>query len=89
MHRLVYTVEAKDRIDRLDAHARRQIKEDLEKLAKDPTLGKRLRHELSNFMSYRSGDYRILYKILHQEVIVLVLTVGHRRDIYRKAGRRI
>ena len=31
----------------------------------------------------RTGDYRIVYEIHHDKLIVLVLRVGHRRDIYR------
>lgn len=35
----------------------------------------------------RVGDYRILYEIRDDVLLVLVVTVGHRREIYR--GRRI
>lgn len=31
----------------------------------------------------RQGDYRILYEIRNQELLVLVIRIGHRRDIYR------
>ncbi|MBL9153542.1 MAG: type II toxin-antitoxin system RelE/ParE family toxin [Verrucomicrobiales bacterium] len=33
---------------------------------------------------YRVGDYRIICQIKDGEMIVLVVAVGHRRDIYRK-----
>ena len=32
----------------------------------------------------RTGDYRIIYQIQDKQLIVLVVKVGHRRDIYRK-----
>ncbi len=32
----------------------------------------------------RQGDYRILYEILDLEVVVEVVKVGHRREVYRK-----
>jgi mRNA interferase RelE/StbE len=32
----------------------------------------------------RTGDYRIIYEIEDDQLLVLVLTVGHRRDVYRK-----
>jgi mRNA interferase RelE/StbE len=35
----------------------------------------------------RVGDYRILYEIQDQVLIVLVLKVGHRRDVYRRRRR--
>ena len=31
---------------------------------------------------HRVGDFRILYEIHHQELIVLVISIGHRRDVY-------
>jgi mRNA interferase RelE/StbE len=31
----------------------------------------------------RSGDYRILYRIRNEVLLVLVVAVGHRRDVYR------
>jgi mRNA interferase RelE/StbE len=31
----------------------------------------------------RVGDYRIVYQVMDAEVKVLVLSIGHRRDIYR------
>jgi mRNA interferase RelE/StbE len=35
----------------------------------------------------RVGDYRILYEIQDQALIVLVLKVGHQRDVYRRRRR--
>ncbi|ULA65746.1 MAG: hypothetical protein LZF86_250002 [Nitrospira sp.] len=37
---------------------------------------------LSDRWSYRVGDWRILYKVKKNEVLILILTVGHRRDVY-------
>ena len=31
----------------------------------------------------RAGDYRVLYSIEDERLVVLVIKVGHRRDIYR------
>jgi mRNA interferase RelE/StbE len=31
----------------------------------------------------RSGDYRILYEIQDERVLVLVVRIGHRREVYR------
>jgi mRNA interferase RelE/StbE len=42
-------------------------------------LGKRL----SNLWRYRVGDYRIVCRIEDERLVVLVVGIGHRRDIYR------
>ncbi len=39
--------------------------------------------ELGNFWRYRVGDYRIMCDIQDQKLVVLVVEIGHRREIYR------
>ncbi|MFI4888896.1 MAG: type II toxin-antitoxin system RelE/ParE family toxin [Steroidobacterales bacterium] len=53
--------------------------------AVDPrTLGAALGgDELGQFWKYRVGDYRIVAEIRDREIRILVVRVGHRRDVYR------
>jgi mRNA interferase RelE/StbE len=53
--------------------------------ARDPrTLGAALKgDELGQFWKYRVGDYRIIAEIHDREVRILVVRLGHRRDVYR------
>ena len=46
-------------------------------------LGVALRNELDGLWSVRRGAYRILYRIDDARREVVVLRVGHRRDVYR------
>lgn len=46
-------------------------------------LGKQLTGPLKHYWSYRVGDYRLLCEIKDEKLIVLVLEVGNRREIYR------
>jgi mRNA interferase RelE/StbE len=47
-------------------------------------IGKALRgSELGEFWKYRVGDYRLIRKIEDDRLLVLVLRVGHRGQIYR------
>lgn len=53
-------------------------------LAKDPrTWGKPLRGEKRGLWRYRVGDYRLICDIQDEKIAVLVLAVGHRKDVYR------
>jgi len=52
------------------------------RLSEHPELGKRLTGLLNDRWSYRVGDWRILYKVKKNELLILVLTVGHRSDVY-------
>ena len=84
MLELSYTAEAKSRIKRLNIRVKRQLEKALGRISGDPALGKRLTGELSGFVSYRLGDYRVLYKVFHSENKIIVMTVGHRKDVYKK-----
>lgn len=48
------------------------------------SIGEALRgSQLGEFWKYRVGDYRIIASIEDQAVRVLVVRIGHRRDVYR------
>ncbi len=40
-------------------------------------------HALGGYWRYKVGDYRIICDIQDQRLVVLVVEVGHRRDVYR------
>ena len=44
-------------------------------------FGKGLKADLAGLWRYRVGDYRILCQIKNEELLVLVVAVGHRREI--------
>ena len=45
-------------------------------------FGKGLKAELAGLWRYRVGDYRILCQIKVREVVVVVVAVGHRKNVY-------
>ena len=52
-------------------------------LAKDPKgLGKPLKGEFEGYWRYRWGDYRVIYKISEAEILIIILRIGHRKEIY-------
>lgn len=58
------------------------------KLATRPELyGTTLRGQLDGHWKLRVGDYRVIYAI--REKSVYIMTIGHRKDAYQKAKRRI
>lgn len=53
-------------------------------VAADPRqYGKAMRGEKAGLWRYRVGDYRLICAIEDDHFVVLVLKVGHRRDVYR------
>lgn len=52
-------------------------------LVKDPlSLGKPLSGNLASLYRYRIGDYRVIYQIFRQELIIAVVRIGHWKDVY-------
>jgi mRNA interferase RelE/StbE len=45
-------------------------------------FGEPLRGDLAGLWRYRIGDYRIICEIQEEKVVVLVVAIGHRREIY-------
>ena len=53
-------------------------------IAQNPMVeGKPLHGELKGLLSHRFGNYRILYEVRHGELLVIVIDLGHRREIYK------
>ncbi|MGQ0554944.1 MAG: type II toxin-antitoxin system RelE family toxin [Nitrospiraceae bacterium] len=81
-YRILYTEEAARRIGKLDKAVKERVGKAVVKLSEHPESGKRLTGLLSDRWSYRVGDWRILYKVKKSEVLILVLTVGYRSEVY-------
>jgi len=51
--------------------------------SEDPRrFGKPLKHEFAGLWRYRVGDYRMICRMEDQKMIVLIVKVSHRRDVY-------
>ncbi len=79
---------AEKQLAKLDKAVARRIRDFLrERIAKldDPhDIGEALKGpKLGELWKYRVGDYRIIAKIEDNELRILVVQVGHRREVYR------
>jgi mRNA interferase RelE/StbE len=66
---------------------RTQLENGLDELSSKPHNGKMLKGELKGYWSFRVGAYRIIYVIRNKEVIVEVLRIHHRKEVYERIGR--
>ncbi|TSD58402.1 type II toxin-antitoxin system RelE family toxin [Aeromicrobium piscarium] len=84
-YRIEVSPPAARQLRKLDPHARRRIQAAVELLASEPRPpGARKLVGGSGEWRVRTGDYRIVYEIHDQVLRVLVVAVGHRRDIYQR-----
>lgn len=83
-YRITLAPRAARALRKLDSHAQRRVQAVIEILAEDPCPpgAKKLVGGAGEWR-VRSGDYRVVYEIDDGVLCILVLAVGHRRDIYR------
>ena len=52
-------------------------------------MGEQLQENLSAYWKFRVGDYRLIAEIIDDRVIVLMLVIAHRREVYKTAKKRL
>ncbi len=86
----MYSIETTTRFDRefkkLDKYTQRMMKSWIEKNlvgCENPRIhGKGLTANRSGQWRYRIGDYRLICQIQDERLVILALTIGHRREVY-------
>ena len=69
---------------RIGAHDRPRIRGAIALLAYDPRPPASRKLKGRDGYRVRVGDYRILYRIEDEVLLIVVVTVGHRREVYRE-----
>ena len=83
-YRIVFQPAARRQLKRLDVGARKQVVETIARLADDPRPpGIKALSGQHALLRIRTGDYRIVYTVNDDQLLVLVVALGHRREIYR------
>ena len=67
----------------LSSKVRREVALILEDIARDPLIGKPLQGALKGLRATRIGKFRVIYQQKKNELIVLIINIGHRKNIYR------
>jgi mRNA interferase RelE/StbE len=81
--------EADRQLDKLDPQVARRIltflHERVARLDNPRSIGEALRGaKLGEFWKYRVGDYRLICSIEDKLMLILVLRIGHRREVYER-----
>jgi mRNA interferase RelE/StbE len=81
-----FTDDAKKDLSRLDKPIQKKIiafmKDRLQATDNPRSTGKALQGNLSGYWRYRVGDYRVICQIHDAKLIILVIDLGHRKDVY-------
>ena len=85
--RIDFTKNADKTMRKLDGGVALRVLDELEEIAEleDPrSRGEALTGNLAGVWRYRVGDYRILCDINDGELVILVVEVAHRREVYKR-----
>jgi len=86
MYKLKFLEKALNDLKKIDRANQKIIKEKLLILAKNPEVLKnnikRLSAPKEEYFRLRVGTYRIIFKKEEKELIILIVRIGHRREIY-------
>ncbi len=82
-----FSKNADKEFSKLDSFTKRLIiswiYKNLEDTEDPRSKGKPLKGDKKDQWRYRIGDYRIIAKIIDNKLIILVIKIGHRRDVYK------
>jgi len=81
-YKILLSPKADSFLGKIDNKNKERIKNKLKCLQDNPELGKPLTANFAGLWSLRIGDYRVIYQINNNELLILVLKIGHRKNIY-------
>jgi mRNA interferase RelE/StbE len=86
MYRVRLLDAATKELGKLDKSVAKRIVERVNWLAENlkRVQPKTLTGEFEGLFKLRVGDYRVVYELIHNEQMIVVHVIGHRREIYRK-----
>jgi len=84
VYEVEFTSKSEKQFKKLNKSIQKRLARKIDALSKNPCPNgaKKLSGE-EDIYRIRVGDYRIVYGIFDTELLVLVVKIGHRRDIYR------
>lgn len=81
---ILFTKSAAKELERIPTRDRHRIVSRISALAGEPRPPGVEKLSADDKYRIRQGDYRILYEIVDAELIVTVVRIGNRRDVYRR-----
>ncbi len=87
-YKLVISDDVKKQLKKMDKYVAlmlaKDIKKQLDNLSNPRQLGKALTGQYKGLWRYRIGNYRVICDIIDNELVTLAISIGHRKDIYKK-----
>lgn len=84
MYQIVFRPSARKQFAKLPRDVQKRLKNKIDSLQHDPRpQGVKKLAANEDLYRIRIGDYRIIYQIQDRQLVILLLKIGHRREIYQ------
>ena len=85
MYKIAYTTQAAKTLLKMPRDAAKRIREKIEQVAEDPFASIPNAKKLQGRSGYRLrvGDWRVIYEINADEIVIIVLKIAPRGEVYR------
>ena len=82
-YKVEFSPAAKRAFDKLPKDIQRSLAAMIGDLMEQPRPRQSIKMTGHDLYRIRSGDYRLIYRIEDDKLVVLIVTIGHRREVYR------
>jgi mRNA interferase RelE/StbE len=69
-------------LSKITKNDRIRLIEAIDRLREEPNAGGVLKGEFDGLRRLRVGSYRIIFEVIDEQLVVLVIRIGHRKDVY-------
>ena len=83
MYTITIKQSAAKALAKIDAPQRNRLIEAIDKLKTNPTAGNVLKGEFTGLRRIRIGDYRVVYEVQNEQLVILVLRIAYRSEVYK------
>ena len=82
-YEIILTKKFDKNFSKLDKEIQLRVIKKLKMLGEKPGAGKPLKGKFKNLLSLRIGDYRIIYTLNEKRKKILIITIEHRKSVYK------
>jgi len=83
-YKITYDLDLEKALRKIPKHDAKLIKEKIESLASNPRSHGAIKLSSKELYRIRCGNYRIIYEIIDARLVILILDVDDRKDVYKK-----
>jgi mRNA interferase RelE/StbE len=83
MYQIILSKAARKHLQQVELRYQKLIARSVDTLQQQPRLGIPLHGELKGFWKLRVSHYRIIYQIVDSLLVIYVIDIDHRRQVYR------